>query len=82
MAELRTEAAAHRELEVRLALGQRIRALRRQRGLNQDDFAALAGIHRTHPGKLENAKLDPKLSTLVRIADALELPLRDLIDVT
>jgi len=50
---------ARYELEIRQLLGARIRALRLQKGLNQDDFAALVGIHRAHPGKLENAKIEP-----------------------
>ena len=81
MAQRHEVADLQRELEMRQRLGARIRTLRLQKGLNQDDFAALVGIHRTHPGKLENAKIDPRLSTLVRIADALDLPLRELMDI-
>ena len=59
--------------DIRVRLGQRIRELRLAKGMNQDEFAAAAGIHRTHPGKLENALIDPQLSTLVKVADALEI---------
>lgn len=66
-------------LEVRQRVGQRIRELRLAKGMNQDEFAAAAGIHRTHPGKLENALIDPQLSTLVKVADSLGVSLESLI---
>jgi transcriptional regulator with XRE-family HTH domain len=66
--------------EVRTRLGQRIRELRLAKGMNQDDFAAAAGIHRTHPGKLENALIDPQLSTLVKVAGALGVSVGELLD--
>lgn len=50
------------------ALGIQIRQLRLARGWNQDEFAARAGMHRTHPTKLENGALDLRLSTLRRVA--------------
>jgi transcriptional regulator with XRE-family HTH domain len=72
---------AEQELEFRKRLGRRIRTLRLERGLNQDDFADRSGIHRTHVGMLENARLDPKLSTLHRVAGALGLPVSELLKV-
>ncbi|WP_082505764.1 helix-turn-helix transcriptional regulator [Deinococcus sp. Leaf326] len=66
-------------LEVRQRLGQRIRELRLAKGMNQDEFAAAAGIHRTHPGKLENATTDPQLSTIVKVATALGVNVRELL---
>lgn len=65
--------------EVRVRLGQRIKALRLEQGMNQDEFAAAAGIHRTHPGKLENALIDPQLSTLVKVARALGVEVGELL---
>jgi transcriptional regulator with XRE-family HTH domain len=69
-----------RELEFRKRLGIRLRELRKARGLGQDAFADLAGIHRTHVGMLENGKLDPKLSTLSRVAGALGLDVWEVIN--
>lgn len=67
-------------LEIRQRLGQRIRELRLAKGMSQDEFAAAAGIHRTHPGKLENATTDPQLSTIVKVASALGVEIRDLLN--
>ncbi|GAA4009332.1 hypothetical protein GCM10022631_22160 [Deinococcus rubellus] len=66
--------------EIRVRLGQRIRGLRLAKGMNQDEFAAVAGIHRTHPGKLENAQIDPQLSTLIKVAKALGSEIAELFD--
>lgn len=62
-----------------LALGAQIRHLRQQQGWNQDEFAARAGMHRTHPTKLENGQLDPRLSTLRRVAAVFGLPVAALL---
>jgi transcriptional regulator with XRE-family HTH domain len=42
------------------------------------DFAHLAGIHRARMGMLENARIDPKLSTLLGVANALDVSISGL----
>ena len=61
-------------------LSQRIKRLRLERQLNQDDFAREANIHRSHVSSLENAKYDPTLSTLFKVAKALEITVSELLD--
>ena len=61
-------------------LSQRIKRLRLERQLNQDDFAREANIHRSHVSSLENAKFDPTLSTLFKVAKALEITVSELLD--
>lgn len=73
------EARLEAELEFRKALAKRIQTLRKRAGIGQDEFAFRAGIHRTHVGMLENAKIDPKLSTLSRVANALSLDIWQLL---
>ena len=72
--------AKERELTYRQALAQRIQSLRHQIGIGQEDFADRALIHRTHVGMLENAKIDPKLSTLLRVAEALGISVWELLN--
>ncbi|WP_202630510.1 helix-turn-helix domain-containing protein [Deinococcus alpinitundrae] len=62
-----------------VALGIQIRERRLARGWSQDEFAARAGMHRTHPTKLENGLLDPRLSTLRRVAKVLDVEVRSLL---
>jgi transcriptional regulator with XRE-family HTH domain len=77
-----TEIADHKEQEqtFRRALAKRIQSLRHQSGVGQEDFADRALIHRTHVGMLENAKIDPKLSTLLRVAAALGISVWELLN--
>jgi transcriptional regulator with XRE-family HTH domain len=75
------EEAKITELEgkFRRQLGDRIRSIRKQKGINQDDLAHLAGIHRAHVGTRENARIDPKLSTLLKVAHALDVSMSELL---
>lgn len=63
-----------------LALGLRIRLLRTARRLSQTQLAAAADIARTLVGSIERGDHPAGLLTYVRIAGALGIPLRDLID--
>jgi transcriptional regulator with XRE-family HTH domain len=56
-----------------------VKRLRDERGLSQADLYNLADLHRTTVGRIESAKVQPPLTTLVIIADALEVTLDDLI---
>jgi len=60
-------------------LGKRIRDVRVQRGFtSQEAFADYLKVHRTFVGHLETGRKDFRLTTLIRIAEALEVPLADL----
>lgn len=47
---------------------------------SQDDFADRVGVYRSHMGLIEQGKLDLRLSTLLALADALEMPLSALME--
>jgi transcriptional regulator with XRE-family HTH domain len=59
-------------------LARRIRALREQRGLTQEDFAARCGISVSFASLLERGERSPSYETLVQVAGALQVPLADL----
>ena len=60
-------------------LGQRIRDIRVQRGFaSQEALADYLKVHRTFVGHLETGRKDFRLTTIIRIAEALEVPLADL----
>jgi transcriptional regulator with XRE-family HTH domain len=60
-------------------LGQRIRELRVQRGFkSQEEFADYCGLHRTFVGHLETGRKDFRLSTLIRVAEILQVTLAQL----
>jgi transcriptional regulator with XRE-family HTH domain len=58
------------------ALGRRLHALRTARGWSQERLAEEAGMHRTYMWGIEQGVRNPSLRHLVRLADALSLPLR------
>lgn len=59
----------------RRAVGERIRTVRLHRTLTQEQLANAIGIDRRSVHRYETARRDPALSMLVRIADALNVPL-------
>ena len=56
--------------ELQLALGAQCRRLRLRRGLSQLDMVRHHDFALSHYQKLERGDLDPRLSTLRRLADA------------
>jgi transcriptional regulator with XRE-family HTH domain len=63
--------------EVRVA--QAIRSLRLRGGLSQRQLALRMGVPRTYVSKIENDKATPTLSSLNRLAMALEVSIPDLL---
>jgi|GEM_PF-476625 len=61
-------------------VGKRIRALRETRGLNLHELARLCGISASALSLIETGKRDLRITSLVRIADALRTPAGRLID--
>jgi transcriptional regulator with XRE-family HTH domain len=56
-----------------------IRSLRLRSGLSQRQLALRMGVPRTYVSKIENEKATPTLSSLARLANALEVTVPDLL---
>ncbi len=56
-------------------LGMKIKQLRKQKSLNQSEFASLCGITQTYLSQIENNQKEPNISTLKKISLELEIPL-------
>ncbi|HSY12056.1 MAG TPA: helix-turn-helix domain-containing protein [Verrucomicrobiae bacterium] len=56
-----------------------IRSLRQRSGLSQRQLALRMGVPRTYVSKIENEKATPTLSSLARLANALEVTVPDLL---
>ena len=63
-------------------LGQRIKDLREEKGLDQKAFAFDCEIGRTQLHMIENGKTNPRLLTLMKIASALEISLSKLVELS
>ena len=61
-------------------LGSRIAKLRASRGYSQDRLCLEAGFARGTLSKIESGLVDPKASTLARVAETLGVPLKKLTD--
>lgn len=59
--------------------GQRIKNLRRGRGLTQEDLAFKIGIDRSYMGFLERGERNPTLDKIVKIANVFEITLSELL---
>ena len=66
---------------VRSFLGQRLRALRKQRRLSQERLGERSGLSGKFLGEVERGEKSISLDSLYRVAVALKVPLRDLVDV-
>jgi transcriptional regulator with XRE-family HTH domain len=63
----------------RRAIGDHIRDARNNRGLTQEGLAEAAGLDRKTINRVEQATHSPRLDHLLLIADALQVPLADLV---
>lgn len=56
------------EGDLQTAVGANLRAYRQERGLSQEKFAEVLGVHRTYMGGLERGERNLTLRSLERIA--------------
>jgi transcriptional regulator with XRE-family HTH domain len=66
--------------DVLIRLGHRIRKLREQAGISQENLGFLSGLHRTYVGAIERGERNPSVLSLKKIADALKVGVGDLFD--
>lgn len=70
------------EAEPALAFGKAVRAARVEQGIAQEELAALAGIERSHMGKIERGEHMPTLALILKIAAALRISSAELMVAT
>jgi len=60
-------------------VGAKLRATRETKGMSQGTLAKKAGAAREHLLRLEDGRHDPAVSTLIRIAKAVAVPVTELL---
>jgi transcriptional regulator with XRE-family HTH domain len=55
-------------------LGSNLRDARKKLDLSQEQVAERSGVHTTEVSRIESGKRDPRVSTLKRLAAAVEVP--------
>ena len=58
--------------------GKRLRELRKAQGYSQEGFALTVELDRTYIGGIERGDRNPGLKTIIRIAEALGVPVAEL----
>ena len=69
------------ERDIRRFIGQRLRALRKERGLTQDRLGELAGLTGKFIGEVERGQKSISIDSLYALAVALRIPLPSLVDI-
>ncbi len=57
-----------------------VRDIRKQRRMTIEELSAISGVSRSRIISIENSNADPKLSTILSIANALRVEPRELYD--
>jgi transcriptional regulator with XRE-family HTH domain len=62
------------------AFGQRLREVRQDHGVSQEDLARRTGMYANTIGRLERGAREPRISTVLRLARGLGVPPGVLLD--
>lgn len=65
--------------KILLKFGNRVRELRKERNLSQEELSYKADLHRTYIGMIERAEKNITLANIEKIANALETSIDDLL---
>jgi transcriptional regulator with XRE-family HTH domain len=68
-----------KKTDLLLKFGERIRDLRKQKSISQEDLAFKAGVHRTYIGMIERGKKNITLENINKLAIALDISIADLL---
>ncbi len=60
------------------AFGEKVRELRKEKGLSQEDLSFKADLHRTYIGMIERAEKNITLINIEKIAKALNVDIKEL----
>lgn len=59
-------------------MGERVRSIRVDRGLSQEELGERSGLHRTYIGHIERGEVNASLLNICKIAGALDADVADL----
>jgi len=75
-------APAPEEASVRVALGQRIREIRRSQGVSQEELAHKSGLDRSYVGCVERGERNVSIDNITALARALDVTIAELVTFT
>ena len=59
--------------EMSVVFGKRLREVRREHGMSQDQLADRAGVHATVISRMERGAREPRITTVLRLAEGLSV---------
>jgi transcriptional regulator with XRE-family HTH domain len=65
--------------EILVKFGQRVRQLRKEKNLSQEELSDIAELHRTYIGMIERAEKNITLINIDKIAKALNVEISELL---
>ena len=65
--------------KILIKFGEKVREIRKEKGLSQEELACKAHLHRTYIGMIERAEKNLTLLNIEKIASALETTVSDLL---
>ncbi|MDP2527466.1 helix-turn-helix domain-containing protein [Maribacter dokdonensis] len=66
--------------EILIKFGERVREIRKEKELSQEELAHKADLHRTYIGMIERAEKNITLINIEKIANALEVSIKTLLE--
>jgi len=67
-------------MDIRVKLGLRIKELRAQNAVSQNDLAYFAGMDRSYLASVENGKRNISIVNIEKLASALQMSVKELFD--
>lgn len=64
--------------EILIKFGLKVREIRKEKNLSQEDLSFKAGLHRTYIGMIERAEKNITLINIYKISKALEIDIKEL----
>jgi len=64
--------------KILITFGDKVRQIRKQKGLSQEELAFRADLHRTYIGMIERAEKNITLTNIEKIAKALGVSIKEL----
>lgn len=67
-------------LRARIIFAKKLKEFRISKGLSQEELADIAGLHRTYIGSVERGERNISIDNMERLASALDIQIKDLLD--
>ncbi len=77
---MHTLVSMKKDTKILVSFGDKVRKLRNDLGISQEELAYRANLHRTYIGMIERAEKNITLINIEKIADALNVEIKDLFD--